>query len=129
MSDSPFREGGPHRIRKTGADEYTMSFTLPKEAGGRMARECPQDGCSPGYFKVKPGTGITGGQEHAYCPYCRHDAEPEGFTTSEQIRYAEDLAMREARAGIDRILKKSLGLGPSGKKKLGGGLVSVELSY
>lgn len=129
MSDSLFREGGPHRIRKTGADEYTMSFTLPTDADGRTARECPQASCSPGYFKVKPGTGITGGQERAYCPYCRHEAEPDDFTTREQVRYAQDLAMREASKGIDGMIKKSLGLGPSGRRKMGGGLVSVEMSY
>jgi len=75
------------------------------------------------------GTGITDGQEFAYCPYCHYEADPNDFATREQIRYAKDLVMREASKGIDGMLKESLGLGPSGRKKLGGGLISLELSY
>tara|TARA_R110000782_G_scaffold102483_5_gene189507 strand:+ start:11048 stop:11824 length:777 start_codon:yes stop_codon:yes gene_type:complete len=37
--------------------------------------------------------------------------------------------MNEAREGIERMFKSALGLGPTGKKKLGGGLISVEMSY
>ena len=129
MGDSIFREGGPHRITRTGTDQYSMSFALPTDSDGRTARECPQGGCEPGYFKVKPGTGITGGQEHAYCPYCHYEAPPNSFLTREQVRYAKELAVNEARTGIDRMFRKALGLGPSGKKQLGGGLISVELSY
>jgi DNA-directed RNA polymerase subunit RPC12/RpoP len=106
-----------------------MSVTIPQDADGRIARECPNTECSPAYFKVTPGTGITGGQEHAYCPYCRHEAEPTDFTTQEQIRYAKDIAIQEARSGIDDMVKDALGLGPSGNKKLGGGFISIEMSY
>ena len=81
-----FREGGPHAIRRTGHDEYTMSITLPNDALGRIARECPDVECSPGYFKVTPDTGISNGQTAAYCPYCRHGAEPSVFATREQVQ-------------------------------------------
>lgn len=129
MTDSIFRQGGPHRIKRIGPDQYSLSFSLPTDSEGRTARACPDRNCSPGYFKVKPGTGITEGQAFAYCPYCRYQAEPNQFATKEQIRYARDLAMREARPGIDRMLRNALGLGPSGKRTLGGGLVSLELSH
>lgn len=129
MSNELFREGGPHKIRKTGPDEYMMNITLPSDSDGRLARECPVDTCSPGYFKVRSGTGITGGQEVAYCPYCRFEGEPSGFTTQEQLRYAQDLALAEAHEGIERMVKDAFGLGPSGKKKIGGGFLSIEMSY
>lgn len=124
-----FKRGGPHRVKKTGSDRYSFSIDIPQDSDGRTARECPLAACSPGYFKVKGGTGITGAQEYAYCPYCRHQAEPGDFATQEQIRYAKDVVMREAQKGLGDVLTKSLGLGPSGKKKLGGGMVSMELSY
>lgn len=60
MTDSLFREGGPLNTRKTGADEYRMSITLPTDARGHVARECPSESCAPGYFKVrKDQQGIT----------------------------------------------------------------------
>ena len=37
-----------------------MNVPLPEDADGRLARACPHDDCSPGYLKVKPGTGLTG---------------------------------------------------------------------
>lgn len=128
MSDELFREGGPHNIRRTGSDQYSMSIPLPRDGDGRMARECPDKECSPGYFKVKGGTGITVGQEIAFCPYCRHEAKPGDFITEEQLRYAKDILLSEAHEGIENMIKGALGLGPTGKKKVGTGFLSIEMS-
>lgn len=115
------------QAKKTGQDQYSMSVSIPKDEDGRSARECPNQECSPGYFKVTPGTGITGGQTIAYCPYCRKSAEPSDFHTKEQIRYAKDLVAREARIGIERAMREALGLGSGGKRRLVDGLISVDL--
>jgi hypothetical protein len=116
-------------MRSSGNDQFQMSITIPKDGDGRVARECPNSLCSPAYFKVTPGTGITEGQELAYCPYCRHEAEPSDFCTQEQVRYAKDIAFKEAQSGIDTMIKDALGLGPSGKRKIGGDFISMEMSY
>lgn len=126
--DKLFPEGGPHNIRNTGADTYEMTVQIPKGDDGRVARECTDAECSPGYFKILPGTGITEDHELAYCPYCRASAPPQQFVTEEQIRYAKDLLAREAMGGVERMMKSALGLGASGKKMLGGGLFSIEMS-
>lgn len=129
MSDSIFNEGGPYGVRRTGGDQYTFNILIPKDEHGRIARQCPDERCSPGYFKVKSGTGITGGQEVAFCPYCRHSAEPGDFKTEEQLRYAKDVVLREAHKGVQDMMGNALGLGPSGSKKLGGGFLSIEMTY
>lgn len=129
MTDSIFHEGGPYRIKRTEGNEYSFSVTVPKDSEGRTSRQCPSSSCSPAYFKVKTGTGISGEPVEAYCPYCRHIANPSDFVTEEQIRYAKDIAINEANKGIEEMLNKSLGIGPSGRKKIGGGLLSVEMSY
>jgi hypothetical protein len=129
MSNSLFREGGPYKIRKTAAHKYSMQIPIPPDADGRVARKCPEPDCSPGYFKVRLGTGIVECQKIAYCPYCRHGAEPSNFGTKEQLRYAKEVMICEAQEGIGRMIKDTLGFGPSGRKKIGGGLVSMELSY
>ena len=100
MGDRIFREGGPHHIKRLQGDDYSMTVSIPTDSDGRMARECPNGECSPGYFKVTPGTGITDEQVSAYCPYCRHEGEPNDFTTQEQLRYAKDLVLNEAQKGI-----------------------------
>lgn len=124
-----FTEGGPPHIRSVGNDQYRMSFEIPTDEDGRIARQCPIASCSPGFFKVKPGTGIPRGQLSAFCPYCKHGCEPSAFTTQEQTQYAKSLVIREAHKGINKMFSQALGLGASGKRKIGSGLISMELSY
>jgi len=126
MSYELFRQGGELNAKKTGQDQYSMSVSIPKDSDGRIARECPNSDCSPGYFKVTPGTGVTG-QNVAYCPYCRKIAEPSDFHTKEQTRYAKDMVIREAKDGVQRALRDALGLGSGGKRRLVDGLIKVDM--
>ena len=128
MSDDIFRQGGPHQIRKTGQHEHTLSITIPTDRDGRVARECPNDECSPGEFKITPGTGITDEQEKVYCPYCRGENEPSDYSTKEQMRYVKDVALSEAHEGIQKMIGKSLGLDSRGKRKFGsGGMLDISM--
>jgi hypothetical protein len=129
MTPDLFNEGGPHEIKKMGPDEYTMRVQIPSDADGLVGRGCNNPACSPGYFKVKLGTGITEGQVEAYCPYCRSAGEPASFMTNAQIEYAKDLVLREATNGINSLIENALNLGPSSTKRFGGDFMSVELSY
>lgn len=129
MSGEIFQDGGPLNIENTGDDEYRMSIEIPTDEDGMLGRECPNEDCSPGYFKVKPGTGITEDHDKAFCPYCRKDDAPGEFTTQAQQDYAIELVENEAIKGVNRMIEKSLGLGPSRKKKMGGDFLSIEMSY
>ena len=124
-----YPDGDPHRIRRTGPEDYEMSVALPLDSEGMLGRECPDPTCSPAYFKIKPGTGVMGTQTEAYCPYCRCEADPSDFHTREQVRYAVDTAKDEALKGVDRMVRDALALGSSGRKKLGGDFISMELQY
>jgi ribosomal protein L44E len=127
MSFEIFQEGGPLNIKRTGHEQYSLSVSLPEDRDGRTARECLDQGCSPGYFKIKFGTGLKGPQATAYCPYCRNAAEPSDFHTKEQVRYAKDLAMREAKIGAERAVREALGFGSGGKRRLVDGLIKIDM--
>jgi len=129
MSDGIFKEGGPYQIRRMGSDKFSMRMSIPPDADGFVGRSCPNNACCPGYFKVKLGTGITEGQANAYCPCCRHEAEPGGFFTSAQVEYAKQIVLHEAIKGINETIEDALDLGPSGRKTYGGGMFSMEMSY
>jgi hypothetical protein len=129
MSNKIFKEGGPHNIKKVGQDQYELSINIPTDEDGRVARKCPDESCSPGYFKVKPGTGITENQTEAYCPYCRFADEPGSFISEEQVRYSKDQVAREAFKEISKTLESGLGLGPSRKKRYGDKHFSMEMSF
>ena len=128
MSHEIFRQGGPHNIRRTGNNEYSLSIEMPTDAMGMTARECPSSECSPGAFKIKYGTGLKGEQEQAFCPYCRGVEEPNDFMTSDQERYVTDIVTDQAAQGVERMMKDALGLGSNGKKQFGGDLISMEMS-
>lgn len=129
MSNKAFKEGGPHNIKKVGPDQYEMSINIPPDEDGRVARRCPDDSCSPGYFKVKPGTGITENLEETFCPYCRFSDEPSNFISVEQVRYSKEQVAKEAYKDISKAIENGLDLGPSRKKKFGDKQFSLELSY
>lgn len=82
-----------------------ISVSIPKDEGGFIGRECPESACL-GYFKVKPGTGLTGDDVPCHCPYCGHKASSNHFWTKEQIEYAQSHAMRTIGEAIHRDLKQ-----------------------
>ena len=122
-----FRPGGPHRTRKTGPDLYQMTITIPADADGFRGHECPGTNCAPAYFKVKPGTGLSG-QPEMFCPYCRTAGGTDKFLTEEQVRYAEDAVVAEAKLGISDMLKDAF-TGGNARGRSGDGMFSVEWSY
>ncbi|MGA7742819.1 MAG: hypothetical protein WBP56_20620 [Polyangia bacterium] len=82
-----------------------ISVPIPKDPDGSVGRECPAGACL-GYFKIKPGTGLTGDNLPCFCPYCGHKAVPRQFFTKEQIEFAKSHAMREIGEAIHRDLKQ-----------------------
>jgi hypothetical protein len=128
MTATLFREGGPYKVRRTGHEQYEMSIPLPTDSEGRVARECPSSTCSPGYFKVKSGTGITENHTEAFCPYCRFSSEPGKFFTKRQVEYAKSVMKREAVSGLEGMMRDAFGIGSSGKKTIGDGLIKLEFS-
>ena len=127
MSDSIFEEGGPHQVKRTGKDRFSMSITLPKDQDGMIGRECPSSTCEPAYFKIKPGTGVKG-QDFAFCPYCSQKDDEQNFHTAEQKKYAEDIVMRQARLGINKVLRDNFELDSNDQRTIDGGIVSLKIS-
>ena len=127
MSDL-LEEGGEYGIKRTGPDEYQFNLTIPADEQGLISRGCIDENCSPGYFKVKIGTGITADQKVAYCPYCRKSAEPSEFLSKSQRKYLTDVMTTEIYKGMDKGIRSALELDSSGKRILGSGMFSAELS-
>lgn len=124
-----FRRGGPYKIKQTGNSRFTFDISIPNDADGLRARECPNEQCSPAFFKVRPGTGIVGEQTEAFCPYCRHADAPRNFPTKAQVRYARDIVTREAHLGVQRLVTEKLGLDSSGRRQIAKGLIDISLEY
>lgn len=127
--DSFFQEGGEFNIRKLGGEEYEMRVPIPTNEAGLIARECPRSECSPGYFKVKGGTGITGPMQEGFCPYCRFAAEPSTFATEAQRTYAIRHGQNEAENALDTAIRDTLGFKRSNRRNLAHGLIKIDLTY
>jgi hypothetical protein len=81
----------------------TFRIQLSPDEDGYIGRECPQSDCL-GYFKVTPGTGVTG-DPFCYCPYCGHKAEHDKFFTKEQIEYAKSVMLNQVTNALLKDLK------------------------
>ncbi|HKI62286.1 MAG TPA: hypothetical protein VKA31_08335 [Mariprofundaceae bacterium] len=80
-----------------------FSISLSTDEDGYLGRECPSEECK-GYFKIFPGTGLSGITE-CHCPYCGHSAEQSDFHTPDQIEYAKSMIMRDVMGAISKDLK------------------------
>jgi uncharacterized protein (UPF0212 family) len=83
-----------HRFTNLEGIGNRVSVPIPRDEAGYLGRECPVEACL-GYFKVKPGTGLTGPGLSCHCPYCGHSGDPNSFWTKEQIEYAKSVVLRK----------------------------------
>lgn len=129
MKDDILKSEGPYKFEKTGKDEYLLNAPVPTGDDGHFARACPDSDCSPGYFRLKEGTGLTGYDcAQTFCPYCRREEEPNEFITKEQLDYLESIVARRATEGLKEMIFDTLGIRPGSPKKMGGDFLSIEMS-
>jgi hypothetical protein len=79
-----------------------FSIPIRRDEDGYLGRECPK--CEL-YFKITPGTGITGGKPPCHCPYCGHCADHDQFFTKAQIEYAKSVVINKVTGAIIKDLK------------------------
>lgn len=105
----------------------TVTVSIPNDEDGFLGRECPKSECK-GYFKIKPGTGLTGPDLKCHCPYCGSPGDSSEFNTEEQLEYAKSVVVRQAMAALTQDLKQlelrhpprgSFGIGLSLKVEVG----------
>jgi hypothetical protein len=81
-----------------------IQVAIPMDERGFLGRECPEQNCL-GYFKVKPGTGLSGPDLACHCPYCGHSGSSDTFWTPDQVAYAGSVALRQITEAVDEDLK------------------------
>ena len=79
---------------------FVVNVSIDPDDDGFIGRECPITQCE-GYFKITPGTGLSGSPT-CYCPYCGHSADHDEFSTKEQVEYAQSVAFNRY---TDELLK------------------------
>ncbi len=65
--------------------------------------------------------------DRCYCPYCGWEGTQAEFLTPAQKDYATSVAMREAKQGVDRMIKKTLGLDSRGRRRIGGEFLTIDM--
>jgi hypothetical protein len=89
-------------LRRLG-DRMWIPFRPDEE--GFIGRECPEPECE-GYFKVKPGTGLSGEDLDCHCPYCGFTNEYDAFTTEDQFKYAQSTAVKQFQDALRKDMKE-----------------------
>ena len=80
-----------------------FSILIPRDEKGSLGRECPE--CER-YFKITPGTGLTGENLPRHCPYCGHSAQQDQFFTKAQIEFAKSVAINKVTGAFIKDLKR-----------------------
>jgi len=80
-----------------------FSIPIEPDEDGYLGRECPVEECL-GYFKITPGTGLTG-PAPCCCPYCGQSGEQDTFFTQAQIEYAKSVAFKQFTDAFHKDLK------------------------
>ncbi len=80
-----------------------FSIPIPQASDGYLGRECPE--CDQ-YFKITPGTGLTGVDLQCHCPYCGHAAAPNQFFTKAQIAYARSVVINKVTGALIKDMKR-----------------------
>lgn len=79
-----------------------FSIPIPRDENGYLGRECPE--CER-YFKITPGTGLSGENLPCHCPYCGHSAAQNQFFTKAQIEYAKSVVINKVTGAVIKDLK------------------------
>ena len=122
---SPFQHRGPYDVRRLGDHRVELSVPIPKDADGMTGRECPEESCTPRYFKIRSGTGAQDGPSRFFCPYCRRAGESGEFHTEAQREFARQHVRNYALELAHDMLSQSLRLGPTGRRTLVDGCVKI----
>lgn len=125
MWNNHFGRGGSFHAPVGSAGSHEMSIPLHPDSQGMVGRECPSRHCSPGYFKVNPGSGLSKTQESVFCPYCRATWPGRLFHTDKQLAYARELLAQKTVLGIHRAFRDAIG---AGGKTLGGSFLAIRIS-
>jgi len=81
-----------------------FSISITPDEDGFIGRECPVAECES-YFKLQPGTGLTGKDVQCHCPYCGHEDAPDKFFTQAQIEYAKSIVLSQVTGALIKDLK------------------------
>jgi hypothetical protein len=81
-----------------------FDISIPPGDEGLIGRECPLPECE-GYFKIQPGTGLTGTGLPCHCPYCGYEAPQNKFFTTAQIEYAKSVVLHKVTDALLKDLK------------------------
>lgn len=106
-----------------------VSISLALDERGFLDRVCPSERCS-GLFKVLfDDWRDKVPEERAFCPFCRHEAEPDDWNTSEQQRYIKEVAHAEMSRLVNDAFGRAARRTPT--KRIGGGLfdITMKLSF
>lgn len=120
---------GPLKASSSGDGRLVVQVEFPTDEQGFTERGCAAVDCEPRLFKIRGG--MPKGESRR-CPYCGQLGNGNSFATVDQVRYAREKVRREAgeamHDAIHRMMHDVFKLDSRGRRKIGSGMFSMELS-
>lgn len=89
-------------------DRMEISVPVSADEEGYFDKECPNEGCLSQFKIASEDWGKIDEQGPVFCPFCRHEASPRSWWTTEQIEHAKEMALAQARHLISREISGML---------------------
>ncbi|MDP2846804.1 MAG: hypothetical protein Q8O35_01280 [Humidesulfovibrio sp.] len=111
--------------------EIELSFPVETDADGYYDKECPSENCLS-KFKVHQDDWKALDEESTiHCPFCRHEAGPRSWWTTEQLEQAKQMALEQAKHIFSGHLDKMLGGMASdfNRRQRSGSFITMKMDY
>ena len=104
----------------------TVSVPLPSDEDGYDEKECPNPECLARFRIHTEDWSNPVTDERAFCPVCRHEANRQSWFTSEQVEYAQAVALRQLKGQLDQAFSRSA---RRSQTRPSSGMLSITFSY
>lgn len=85
----------------------SISIELPLDEKGCMDRRCPSGECGAAFKVPYEDWRDKVPDEHAFCPFCGHEDDPQDWNTPDQDEYIRQVGMQHISGVLDRAFSSS----------------------
>lgn len=107
----------------------SISINMPLDEAGCLDRRCPAEECGAAFKIPYEDWQEKVSDEHAFCPFCRHEKDPQEWNTPEQQEYTGQVGLRHVSGILDTAFASSARrFNQQQKSRPRGGLIDLSMS-
>lgn len=107
----------------------TISIDMPLDENGCLDRRCPSEECGAPFKVPYQDWREKVPDERAFCPFCRHEDDPQDWNTSDQEEYIRQVGLKHLSGILDKAFTSSARrFNQQQRSRPRGGLIDISMS-